>query len=275
MERIELQWDGRKRRYWLTPGGEALVVMLHGTGGSGLLAIEETGLAEFAARNRFAVAFPEGLAVNPDLPAKFLSNPQRWNDGSTRPGDQLHTEYHDVGFLETVIRDASARTGAGRVFLTGFSNGAGMAFRFAAERTELIRAVAPVAGHCWIDEPKPSRAIPTLFLIGGGDPLIPMSDGPVNLPWFTQPVQRPGIGYSLRNWAKGLGYGQRPALISDAGGIRVEEYGPAFRSITIADLGHHWPGGKGLLNPRIGGTPSDLLNANEVIWEFFRASGTA
>lgn len=249
-----------------------LVLVLHGTGGSGLLAIEETGLADFAAVHGFAVAFPEGLAVNPDRPAKFLSNPQRWNDGSTRPGDKLHTDHNDVEFLEAVIRDASARTGAERVFLTGFSNGAGMAFRIAAERTELIRAVAPVAGHCWIDDPMPTRAIPTLFLIGDRDPLIPMTDGLVNLPWFTQPVQRRGIGHSLKKWAKALGYGPTSEVISESAGIRTEDFGPAFRSITVADLGHHWPGGKGLLNPRIGGTPSDLLNANEVIWEFFRQS---
>ena len=275
MEPIELHWSGRKRRYWLAPGEGGLVLLLHGTGGSALLAIEETRFADFAATKGFAVAFPDGLAVNPDLPAKFLSNPQRWNDGSTRPGDKLHTDHDDVGFLEAVIRDASARTGAERVFLTGFSNGAGMAFRFAAERTELIRAVAPVAGHCWIENPKPSRTIPTLFLMGDGDPLIPMTDRLVDLPWFTQPVPRPGIGHSLRKWAKGLGYGGEVESISEADGIRVEKFGPALCSITIADLGHHWPGGKGLLNPRIGGTPSGLLNANDVIWNFFRASGTA
>ena len=272
MESIELPWDGRPRRYWLAPAQGALVLMLHGTGGSARLAIEETRLADFAARNGFAVAFPDGLPVNPDRPATFLSNPQRWNDGSTKPGDKLHSANDDVGFLEAVIPDAAARTGADRVFLTGFSNGAGMAFRFAAERTHLIRAVAPVAGHCWIDDPKPSRPIPTLFLLGDRDPLIPMTDGPVNLPWFTQPVHRPGIGHSLRKWAKGLGYGSTPEAISESAGLRIEHYGPAFRSITIGGLGHHWPGGQGLLNPRIGGEPSNSLDANEVIWEFFRSS---
>lgn len=248
--------------------------MLHGTGGSGLLAIEETGLADFARRAGFAVAFPEGLPVDPDLPAKFLSNPQRWNDGSTRPGDKLHTANDDVGFLEAVIGDAVERAGAdaNHVYLTGFSNGAGMAFRFAAERADMICAVAPVAGHCWIDNPKPTRPIPTLFLIGDCDPLIPLHDGPVNLPWFSQPVHRPGIGQSLAKWAVALGYAPLPKLIAVAGGIREEEYGPSFRTITIHELGHHWPGGKGLLNPRIGGSPSNLLNANEVICDFFRHS---
>lgn len=285
MESIALSWDERPRRYWLArnhlplsvsergPGGEVcLVLMLHGTGGSGLLAAEETGLVDFAQRAGFAVAFPEGLPVNPNAPAKFLSNPQRWNDGGTRPGDKLHTDFDDVGFVEAVIRDAVKWTGADprRVYLTGFSNGAGMAFRFAAERTEWIRAVAPVAGHCWLDAPKPSRPIPTLFLIGDRDPLIPKVEGFVDLPWFPQPVLRPGIDRTLEKWAVGLGYEPTPQRIADAGGIVEAEYGPAFRTVTIPGLGHHWPGGRGLLNPRIGGDPSNALDANARIWEFFQ-----
>ncbi len=276
MESIALSWDERPRRYWLAREGVGplqppLVLMLHGTGGSGALAAAETRLADFARRAGFAVAFPEGLPVDPDAPAKFLSNPQRWNDGGTRPGDKLHTDCDDVGFLEAVIRDALARTGADsrRVFLTGFSNGAGMAFRFAAERTERIRAVAPVAGHCWLDAPKPSRPIPTLVLIGDRDPLIPKVEGFVDLPWFPHPVLRPGLDRTLQKWAVGLGYDSAPKRIANAGGIVEVEYGPAFRAVTIAGLGHHWPGGRGLLNPRIGGSPSDALDANARIWEFF------
>jgi len=232
--------------------------MLHGTGGTALLAIEETRLAEFADRAGFAVAFAEGLAVNPELPAKFLSNPQRWNDGSTRAGHPLHTDNDDVGFLAAVVADATVRAGADpeRVFLTGFSNGASMAFRFAAERAELIRAVAPIAGYNWIGDPRPTRPVPTLFLIGDADPLIPLHGGAVQLPWFPQPVVRPGIEPGLQAWRRGLG------------GAAATH----FKMEVIPGLGHHWPGGKGLLNPRIGGTPSDAVDANERIWEFFRAS---
>lgn len=238
--------------------------------------MQETGLADFARKAGFAVAFPDGLAVDPDSPAKFLSNPQRWNDGSTQPGNKLHIDHDDVGFLAAVIADATGQvqTDTTRVFLTGFSNGAGMAFRFAAERAELIRAVAPVAGHCWIENPQPSRPIPTLFLIGNRDPLIPLDDGAVTLPWFPNPVPRRGIGHSLAKWATGLGYGTIPTRRTHAGGVLEEEYGPCFHSLTIDGLGHHWPGGRGLLNPRIGGHPSNVLNANERIWEFFQQSLT-
>jgi polyhydroxybutyrate depolymerase len=45
-----------------------------------------------------------------------------------------------------------------------------------------------------------------------------------------------------------------------------------FKMEVIPGLGHHWPGGKGLLNPRIGGTPSDAVDANSRVWEFFRSS---
>ncbi len=263
MEPITFPWHGRRRRYWLhrarnAPERGPLLLMLHGTGGTALLAVEETRLAEFADRAGFAVAFPEGLAVTPDRPAKFLSNPQRWNDGSTRPGHPLHTDNDDVGFLAAVLDDATARANADpeRVFLTGFSNGASMAFRFAAERADLIRVVAPIAGYNWIEDPRPSRPVPTLFLIGDADPLIPLQGGEVQLPWFPQPVVRPGIEPGLLAWKRGLG------------GAAATH----FEMEVIPGLGHHWPGGKGLLNPRIGGMPSDALDANGRIWEFFESA---
>ena len=40
--------------------------------------------------------------------------------------------------------------------------------------------------------------------------------------------------------------------------------------MTVDGLGHHWPGGKGRLNPRIAGPPSDRVNGTELVWEFFK-----
>jgi polyhydroxybutyrate depolymerase len=46
--------------------------------------------------------------------------------------------------------------------------------------------------------------------------------------------------------------------------------GTEFRAVVVAGLGHHWPGGRGRLSERIGGRPSGRVNANELIWAFFR-----
>ena len=74
-------------------------MMLHGAGGSAEFAADETGWSELADRERFAVVYPEGFAVRPERPPKFLTNPQEWNDGSGRG------RHDDVGFLLAVLDD--------------------------------------------------------------------------------------------------------------------------------------------------------------------------
>ena len=70
----------------------------------------------------------------------------------------------------------------GAVFMTGFSNGAAMTFRFAAERPDDVAAIAAVSGYCPHVGPM-SRPVPTHFLIGSDDPLVPITGGEVVSPW--------------------------------------------------------------------------------------------
>lgn len=248
-------------------------MFLTGTGGTAEWADRETGWSKVAAREGFALAIPEALPPNPDAPPSFLANPPRWNDASPRILPPLETA--DIAFLETVIDFALERheVDSQRVFMTGFSNGAGMTFRFAAERAERVAAIAPVAGYCWLPDPRPSRPVPTLYTIGTQDLLIPLRGGEIRLPWTNRLVSRPPVNETLERWAGGLGCSPIPVLQSDDGTVRVERYpGPArFEAMTIDGLGHHWPGGGAQLNPRMAGPPSDAINATETIWEFFRA----
>ena len=242
------------RRYLLSRPPSAtslpLVLMLHGTGGNAKFAAEETGLAEYGDAHGFITIFPDGVPVDPTQPPKFLTNPQRWNDGATKPGDFLHTANDDVQFLADVIEDAIRNHGADpqRVFVTGFSNGAGMTFRFAAERAAMVAAIAPIAGYCWVKNPKPSRPVPTLYMIGEADPLVPWEGGEVRSPWGNRIVTRPRVPDNLRAW---------------------KSANPDVTEVIVPGLGHHWPGGAGRLNPRIGGPPGGEVSANEVVWEFF------
>jgi polyhydroxybutyrate depolymerase len=332
VETVTLTSGGHARSALLSrppdAGAVPLVVMLHGTGGSAAFAADETGWAAFAADRGFAVAFPDGLPVDPDAPPRFLSNPQRWNDGSSRPGDFPHADTDDVTFLADLIGELTIRRGIDphRVYLTGFSNGAGMAFRFAAERGDLLAAVAPLAGYCHIGgrprmmsstalftspregevdagsgataaggrsfptTPHPSSAdaaadlplkgggeegslvaTPTLFIVGDADLLIPLAGGAARLPWGNKVVPRPPVADTLVKWAGMLGCDPTPRVVSNADGI-VESVYPGsveFRSVVVAGLGHHWPGGEGQFNPRIGGPPSDRLDANARLWAFF------
>ena len=270
MERIALEVGGTRREYLLfVPRNRGahlpLVVFLHGTGATAEWADDETGWSRLAAREGFALVLPQALSPNPDQPPKLLTNPPRWQDA---------TGTEDVTFLAAVMNDAASRSGAdpSLVFVCGFSNGAGMAFRVAAELAERVVAVAPVAGHCRVPDPRPARPVPTLYVVGSADPLIPLRGGDVRNPWEHRYVRRPPVVETLEKWARAIGCDPVGTSEPHATGVRVDTYpGPvAFRSVVIDGLGHHWPGGKGQFNHRIAGPPSDTVNGTELVWEFFK-----
>ncbi len=250
-----------------------VVVFLHGTGGTAAWCDSEVRLVAPALAAGVAVCYPDGVAVNPAREPKFLTNPARWNDGSTRPGDALHTETDDVGFLAALVAELVERgCDPRRVFVAGFSNGAGMAFRFAAERADLVAAVAPVAGYCWTDA-VPVRPVPTLYAVGDRDPLIPAAGGPVRLPWGGRTVTRPTVSATLAKWARALSCDPEPVAGALAGGVAEVTFpGPVpFVALTVAGLGHHWPGGAGQLHPTIGGPQASPFDLNARLLAFFAA----
>ncbi len=279
MEPITLPTADGPRRYHLTrPAGpvRGVLLFLPGTGGTAAWAARDTHFPEAAVAAGFAAAVPDGLPPDPARPAKFLTNPPRWNDGGTRPGDPLHSAADDVGFLAAVTSDLTARGLAptGRVRITGFSNGAGMAFRFAAERADLVSALAPVAGYHWLAAARPTHPVPTLYLVGDADPLVPLAGGWVRLPWGGQPVPRPAVADTLAGWAEALGCRVTPDPAIDIEGVRAVVYpGPVpFRAVIIAGHGHHWPGGEGIMGEQTGGPRSAAFDATARVVAWLAAS---
>jgi polyhydroxybutyrate depolymerase len=254
MRRVLVTHGGLDRSYLLhvppTAGPVPVVMMLHGAGGSAEFAADETGWSELADREGFAVVYPEGVPARPGKVPKFLTNPQEWTDGSGRGGRD------DVGFLTSVLDDVAGRTAIDprRVYVTGFSNGAGMAFRLAAEHADRVAAIGPVAGHCWLHGPRPSRPVPTIYMVGDADPLVPLYGGTARTPWGTV-RDRPAVKDTLEQWGKAIG---RPF---------GSDHFPVW---LIRGHGHHWPGGKALLGERLGGPASGEVDATGEFWRFFR-----
>lgn len=161
-----------------------------------------------------------------------------------------------------------------RVFCAGHSGG-GMTLRAAAEIPERFAAVGMVAGLLAVDDPRPSRPVPTLYILGTADPLVPMLGGAAQTPWGTR--QHPPVAEPLARWAAAIGCETEPRTVSDADGVRKLEYpsksgGPTLTVLYLEGHGHNWPGAKSALSESVMGPNTSRLHATDVIWDFFEAT---
>lgn len=235
-----------------------LVIFLHGAGGSAAWCAEEVGWNPLADRRGFMVAWPEGLPIDPHRPAKFLTNPMIWNDGSDwyPPGTPRPDDVAFLSALPDLIAGAFALDRS-RVLLTGFSNGASMTYLAAESMADRLMGIAPVAGLCRLAAPAPVRPIRTLTMIGSEDRLIPVAGGRVKNFWG-RVEDKPPMAANFRHWLGSFGElmpfcaaggSPNPNLTS----TRWTAGGAAGELTVVAGIGHHWPGGKGGLGEKLGG----------------------
>src|SRR6266542_5157522 len=113
---------GRSYRLYRPPGlsqapTAPLVLVLHGGFGSGAQVEQAAGWDPVADRHGFVVAYPDGIG-------------RSWNAGSCC-GPARQQRVDDVAFLAALIDHlgTAENVDPGRVFVTGVSNGAMMAYR--------------------------------------------------------------------------------------------------------------------------------------------------
>ncbi len=254
-----------------------VVVMFHGGGGKAKGAMWETGWDEKADKEGFLAVFPDGTPPDASRPGRFRDNPQTWNDGSDRPNvGAVSRGVPDVEFVADMLADLKAHVSVDerRIYATGFSNGASMAFRVARELSPIIAAVAPVAGGDWLSDKTPARPVPLLYITGTEDPLNPLMGGEIHIgekALGTKPAIRGMIG----KWVKMHSCPDEGHVVhdkNDATGVAYGLPGKPDRVVlyTLAGHGHHWPGGKSALPVRLAGENTAKLKATDVIWEFFK-----
>lgn len=130
---VELRAGGIPRRVYIVDPGlrrpAPVVIALHGWGGNGKRMASYSGLGALATRQGFVAAFPSSLGLS-------------WNISAARRAPD------DVRFLRAVITYAEAADcgDASSIFITGVSNGAGMAALAGCRLASSLRAIAPVAG---------------------------------------------------------------------------------------------------------------------------------
>jgi polyhydroxybutyrate depolymerase len=252
-----------------------LVLFLHGSGSSGPVYLDRAGWAAEAERSGFIVVAPDAQRMRPLGANQDLVNPRRWNSGQLKAESNRST-IDDVAYLVTLLDDVAKRwpVNRKRVFVAGHSNGGSMAFRLINEKSERFTAMASVAGHCWVDDPSPKVPLPTLFMVGDRDPLMPIAGGRTVLPWEVRDT--PPFRWTTTKWAKALGCpDDQPIRTQPVPEVSELHYGKAPNGAELLGMivwgqGHQWPGAPNLITDRIFLGPNiKSVDATATVWKFF------
>jgi polyhydroxybutyrate depolymerase len=248
--------DGRERLYFvhLPPQyGQGIslpvVIALHGGGGSAETMEEDYNLDPYADRAGMIVVYPEGT---PSPIGKFYT----WNAGICC-GRAKKVNSDDVGFIAAVIDDVIARYHADphRIFVTGHSNGAMMAYIIACELPSRTAAIAPVDG----DDPLPCphrTPVPVLQVHGTQDQCVPFEGGTCGT-CFSKVLPLPGSDLSyaclpvpetLARLAAAYGCQAATKPTFSRGPVHCETWqGCPGAGVTLCRIdggGHQWQGAK-------------------------------
>lgn len=152
-------------------GTHPAMIWLHGWGGSAAGVMKNRGWIERLTARGYALIAPDGVRTSATRPNK------NWavNDGRVYDRD-------DIGFLQQVLDDATARHGIDRdrVLLSGFSRGGSMVWDVACHAPGFARAYAPVAGAFW--EPLPAACdgpVDLFHVHGWTDRTVPLEGRPL------------------------------------------------------------------------------------------------
>jgi polyhydroxybutyrate depolymerase len=257
-----------------------LVIALHGRGsnGMGMILLTRKGFNKLADKDGFMMVYPDGIELN-------------WNDGrmDEEANDRAHSEnIDDVGFIssliDTMIKDYNINPK--QVYVTGISNGAIMSYRLACELSHKITAIAPVDGNIPVmlyPECLPSLPVSVLAINNTDDPLVPFGGGDIY-----GRIRKVNLGKvlsvdeSIRFWVSRNMCSVAPVVtvepdrdpddgtrvtrtqyINDPDGTEVVLY-------AVKGGGHTWPSGIQYLPAWIIGKTCRDIDANEVIWSFFK-----
>ncbi len=265
-----LSVDGIKRYYTINLPKEyeelkslPVIIAMHGGGGSAEQCEKEYDLNSIALPEKFAVVYPEGVR------GSGLLRVRTWNAG-TCCEDAVENNINDVKFISNLIGEliVKYKIDPRRVYLTGMSNGAMMAYRLACEISEKIAAIAVVSGTMTTTNIcKPNRAVPILHIHSERDKKVPPTGGKGIRDYYF-----PSIDSTLKVWAEFDKCSKEPLVEKqkdytkfvwkkEASQIMIEYY-------LTKDGGHSWPGSK--KSRLLADKPSKAIDANSLIVGFFK-----
>ena len=243
-----LSSGGQERRYVVhVPGSydgtlpAAVVLVLHTLGGDANEAARISGMSVKSDAAGFLAVYPEGTG-----------GVMGFNAGQCC-GDAAGRHVDDVSFLRDVVADVSANYAVDpqRIYAAGMSNGAMMAYRLGCEMSNILAAIAPVAGALEIDC-APAQPVSAIVFHGTGDAIVPYNGGRVvNPPRGMDPDYDP-VSTAIGQWATIGGCTGATEQQVSANVTRQVQTGvpgwPRVELYTVIDGGRASPGGR----PRAG-----------------------
>jgi polyhydroxybutyrate depolymerase len=283
---FEITVDGLKRTYILhvPPAIRAnkplpLIVVLHGTYGTGRKMEIGLGFDPYADERNFYVAYPDAYQD----PGKRQT--ARWNDGRGTI-ESAYKGIDDVKFITAMIEDIGAQVplDRARVYVTGASNGGMMTYRLGCETRGLFAGIAPDIGN--IPEPifstcAPSAPLDLLAINGDKDPFVPFDGGEVcpNVPkLFCEKGMVKSQAESVGKFAAANGCDAAaktetlPVKVQDGTSIELQTYGNCtngarVEAYVVRNGGHTWPPRESQVES--GGKATGNLDATQEIVDFF------
>jgi len=249
---MSLEHDGEQRTYTLIvpdgdehPGARPLLVNMHGYT-SNMMQQQSYMAPDPVARDAgYVLVFPQGL---------FNS----WN-AATCCGNGRSADVDDVGFIRALIAEVQDRTWVNprRIYATGMSNGGMMSHRLGCEASDLIAAIAPVAGASMPGAGgacMTGRGVPVLHFHGRADDVAPYATVPG----------------PIAEWRRLNGCEGAPEVTYDEGDTVCETYADCDDGVEVTlcsseGAGHCWPG----ITFCTFGAAATGISANEAMVTFF------
>lgn len=253
-----------------------LVIVIHGAFDTAAGMEKYSTFSDLADRENFIVMYPNGMGI--------FGLFQHWNAGHCC-GKAANDDVDDVGFIAAAIDDVRVRLqiDPDRIYMVGFSNGGMLAYRFAAERGDILAAVAPLAasigGRPSEDAPQwripePVKPLSVITIHGLADDDI-VYEGGVSL-------HRGGtrtfwsVDESVDFWVRHNGCQPNAAETElNKGHVRVRTWGACNDDTEVVlylieDWGHVWPG-RYFTAELEEADPLKDFDAAEIIWDFFKS----
>lgn len=261
--------------------GEALplIIVLHGTYGTGRKMQLGLGFDPYADSRGFYVAYPDAYQKPGERETA------RWNDGRGTLESSL-AGIDDVKFIVAMVDAIAADVPLDkrRIFVTGASNGGMMTYRLGCETSAIFAGIAPVIGN--IPEPifascNPHTALHVLAINGDADPFVPFVGGEVcsDTPsmlceggWVKSQAESLGV-FAAANGCEIVPQSVTlPVQVEDGTTIEAQTYancasGAHVKAYIVHNGGHTWPPRESQLDA--GGQATGNLEATPLIVDFF------